>query len=137
MEKYKHSLEIQIRFSDIDPLNHVNNSCVFQYYDLGRINYVESVLGTDLDWTEVVVVIVHIEANFLSPILKSDKIVVETHLEGFGNKSMTMQQRIVDCRSGLIKSTCQTILSGFDKRNSSSVVIGQAFKQRFMDYESS
>jgi acyl-CoA thioesterase FadM len=95
----------------------------------------EEVLGQNLDWANIVVVIVHIEANFLIPIVKSDKIVVESHLESFGNKSMTMQQRIVDSQSGLIKSTCRTILSGFDRRTSDSAVISEEFKQFFLDYE--
>ncbi|MDR1726264.1 MAG: thioesterase family protein [Bacteroidales bacterium] len=135
MEKYKHSLAIQIRFSDIDPLNHVNNSCVFQYYDVGRINYMEDVVGKNLDWSHVVVVIVHIEANFLIPILKSDNIEVQTHLVGFGTKSMTMQQRIIDIETGMIKSTCTTILSGFNRETSQSMVIPEDFKQKFFDYE--
>jgi acyl-CoA thioester hydrolase len=132
---YKHSLPIQIRFSDIDPLNHVNNSCVFQYYDVGRINYMQTVMGREFDWSQVMVVIVHIEANFLVPILQSDRIEVQTHLTGFGNKSMTMQQRIVDIQSGMIKSTCETILSGLDRTSGQSAIIPDDFKQKFLDYE--
>jgi acyl-CoA thioester hydrolase len=132
--KYKHREPIQIRFSDVDPLNHVNNSCLFQYYDIGRINYFEAVMGK-LNWSEVVVVIVHLEADFKIPILKNDRIVVETRLEKFGNKSMSMQQRIVDVESGLIKSTCKTILSGFDKISSTSILIPEDFKQRFLAFE--
>ena len=67
-DTYKHRLQVQIRFSDLDALNHVNNSFQAQYYDLGRINYFEQVMGEQLDWTKVVVVIVNTENNFFSPI---------------------------------------------------------------------
>ena len=41
-----------------------------------------------IDWTEIVVVIVNIEINFISPILQGDDIYVESKLTNFGNKSM-------------------------------------------------
>ena len=75
-DTYKHRLQVQIRFSDLDALNHVNNSFQAQYYDLGRINYFEQVMGEQLDWTKVVVVIVNTENNFFSPIVQGEKVFV-------------------------------------------------------------
>jgi acyl-CoA thioester hydrolase len=133
-DTYKFKLPIQIRFSDLDALNHVNNSFHAQYYDLGRINYFEKVMGEGLDWSEVCVVIVNTDTNFFSPIFQSDKLWVETKLVKFGNKSMTTHQRLIDDK-GIVKGTCKTILAGFDAQNHCSAPIDEDFKRRFLEFE--
>lgn len=131
---YKFRLEVQIRFSDLDALNHVNNSFQAQYYDLGRINYFERVMGEQLSWSDITVVIVNTETNFFIPIMQGEKIYVETKLVRFGNKSMITHQRLIDDK-GVVKGTCKTVLAGFDKRTNSSAQIDENFKRRFLDFE--
>lgn len=131
---YKVSLKVQIRFSDLDALNHVNNSFQSQYYDLGRIDYFEKVMGRELDWSKVVVVIVHTENNFFSPIVQGEEIFVESKLVKFGNRSMTMTQRLVDSK-GVVKGTCRTILAGFNRDTNASAPIEEDFKRRFLEFE--
>lgn len=131
---YKVSLKVQIRFSDLDALNHVNNSFQSQYYDLGRIDYFEKVMGRELDWSKVVVVIVHTENNFFSPIVQGEEIFVESKLVKFGNRSMTMNQRLVDSK-GVVKGTCRTILAGFNRDTNASTPIEEDFKRRFLEFE--
>lgn len=131
---YKVSLKVQIRFSDLDALNHVNNSFQSQYYDLGRIDYFEKVMGRELDWSKVVVVIVHTENNFFSSIVQGEEIFVESKLVKFGNRSMTMNQRLVDSK-GVVKGTCRTILAGFNRDTNASAPIEEDFKRRFLEFE--
>lgn len=133
--KFKHSVSIQIRFSDIDPLNHVNNSIIAQYYDIGRVGYLQKVLGYDLEWSDVSVVIVNLNTNFFAPITIGDDIFVETKLIGFGNKSMRTFQQIIDKNSNVVKSTCETIMSGFDKTTNQSSTIPDEIKKAFLDFE--
>lgn len=134
-DKFKHSIPVQIRFSDLDSLNHVNNSFHSQYFDVGRINYFEAVMGSKIDWSKIKVVIVHIEIDFLEPIFQGDKINVESKIISFGNKSMKMLQRIVDIQTGNVKSICETILSGFKHSTNSSMVIPEEFKSIFWKFE--
>jgi acyl-CoA thioester hydrolase len=123
---------IQIRFSDIDAVNHVNNAVIAQYYDVGRIAFFEAALGEDFKWTEILAVVVYTENNFYHSINQGDKIYVETHLVKFGNKSMTMFQEIIEEQTGIVKSSCKTILAGYDKINHCSTHIPEDFKQKFI-----
>jgi acyl-CoA thioester hydrolase len=132
---FNHSIPIQIRFSDLDALNHVNNGFQCQYFDVGRIHYFRDALKRDIDWSKEFVVLVHIDIDFLSPIMEKDKIFVESKLIEFGKKSMKMYQRIIDKENNIIKSTCYGILSGFDRDKNCSIPIPDEFKQAFIDYE--
>ncbi len=133
-DKYKFRLRVQLRFSDLDALNHVNNSFQAQYYDLGRINYFETVMGQKLNWGEVLVVIVNTDTNFFAPIVQGEELYVETKLVRFGNRSMITHQRLITAE-GVVKGTCKTVLAGFNRRTNSSAPIDEEFKRRFLEYE--
>jgi acyl-CoA thioester hydrolase len=91
--------------------------------------------GGHFGWNEVLVVIVNTENNFFHPILQGEEIYVDTKLVGFGNKSMTMHQRIIT-NDGQIKGTCKTILAGYNQKTHSSAPIPQEFKDKFLKFES-
>ena len=63
--KFNHTLPIQLRFNDVDKFGHVNNTVYFSFYDLGKTEYFASVCP-HVDWQKDGIVVVHIEANFLS-----------------------------------------------------------------------
>jgi acyl-CoA thioester hydrolase len=44
-----HITPIQIRFNDIDKLNHVTNSVYQQYFDLGKMDYFNDVLQEQMN----------------------------------------------------------------------------------------
>ncbi|MDE6654960.1 MAG: acyl-CoA thioesterase, partial [Muribaculaceae bacterium] len=43
--KFHDSVDIQMRFKDVDLFGHVNNTVYFEYMDLGKVHYIENVLG--------------------------------------------------------------------------------------------
>ena len=94
-EDFRHSLPIQIRFNDVDSYGHVNNNAYFAYYDLGKEDYLRSVLSVDFRAADVAPVIANINADFLLPIFYGDSIVIETRVSHIGNKSFTLEQRAV------------------------------------------
>ena len=49
-ESFKHKVEIQIRFKDLDMLGHVNNANYFTYAEYARLKYFDHVVGEDKDW---------------------------------------------------------------------------------------
>lgn len=126
---------IQIRLSDLDPLGHVNNGVQFFYYDLGRIHYLEAVNGCSISWTEIDMVVVHTGCDFMRSIRDKENIAVETRITELGNKSIRMVQRIINTDSQEIKSTCLTVLAGFDRAQDCSKPIPESFKQKARAFE--
>ena len=132
--KFRHTLPIQLRFNDIDQFGHVNNSIYFTYYDLGKTEYFAKV-HPDLDLRKDGVVVVNIEANFLSPILVADKVAVQTTVAEIGNKSMTLLQQVLDTETKEIKCTCKSILVAFDIKKNESKQIPESWKEAVSAYE--
>ena len=108
---FNHSIEIQIRFADLDALNHVNNGFQCHYFDVGRVNYFQDALKRNINLAEIDLVLVHTEFDFLAPIEGNDEILVQSKTISFGKKSVKMFQRIIDKDSGKVKTTCYSVLS--------------------------
>ncbi len=109
-KNYKHYLPIQIRFVDIDRLNHVNNSCYLNYFELGRVNYFNVVLNSNINWNTHGFVLARTEINHLEPIFLTDEIVCCTRISKIGTKSVTIENSILkkenngnytECSNGL------------------------------------
>lgn len=126
---FRHSLPVQIRFNDVDRYGHVNNNSYFAYYDLGKEEYLRSVLRTDYRNAEVVPVIAHIEADFISPIFYGDEIAVQTRTAHIGQKSFTLEQRAINQKTGQVVCQCRTVMVCFNLRTQESAEMPEAYRQ--------
>lgn len=111
---FRHRMNVQIRFNDIDTLGHVNNAVYFTYFDLGKAKYFETVLGGNVDWGNVNVVIANVNCNFFAPVFFNEPIEVITKTRCIHRSSFELVQQIVDAETGDVKSECRTIMVGFD-----------------------
>lgn len=132
---FHHQVPIQVRMTDIDPVGHVNNSVQLTYYDLGRLKYLETIQKKEIVWQELDMVIVHTACDFYNSIFLNDNIAVETKVIGIGEKSVKILQRIIDNTTNEIKSTCYSVMSGYDKKNNCSKKISEHFKTKVLEFE--
>lgn len=132
--KFHHTLPIQLRFNDVDKFGHVNNTVYFTYYDLGKTEYFTSVYP-NLDWDRDGIVVVHIEVDFISQILGTSSVAVQTTVVEIGNKSMTMVQRVIDTKTNEVKCYCKSIMVAFDMEKHDSKEIPEDWKEAICAFE--
>lgn len=120
---YHHSLPIQIRFSDVDRFGHVNNNAYFAYYDLGKQEYMQHVLGSDVFDAEIVPVVASINVDFFIPVRYGDAVSVETAVTHLGNKSFTLEQQAVRTDTHEVLCRCRTVMVCVHKTDGSSAPI--------------
>lgn len=132
---YRFSVPIQVRMSDLDPFVHVNNGAQCNYFDYGRSSYFEQVFQQPIDWTKLDLVLVHVELDFQNSIEFHDQIVCETKVLSIGHKSVKMMQQLRDLRTGMVKTTCYSVLAGFDRNTHQGIPIRDEYKKMFSDFE--
>ena len=110
---YRRRMPIQIRFNDADSYGHVNNNAYFSYYDLGKMDYLNSVMGADGKAHGIVPIVANISADFFHPVFYGDEIVVETCIPHIGKKSFTLQQRAVNVKTNTGVWPCATVMDCF------------------------
>ncbi len=123
-----HTTPIQIRFNDVDQMGHVNNAVIMEYFDLGKDAFFSShgLPPTKGDFT---IMVVHYDVDFKAQIRYHDSIQVETEIERFGTKSLTVLQRVVNSENGTVCVECRTVMAGYRRSTNSSEVIPDEVKQ--------
>lgn len=114
-ESFPHWTELKIRFRDLDPLNHVNNAVYNTYFEEARVNFVQSVnMFHDSMTKGKSFVLVHIEIDYLKPILYGESILIGSALDSLGNSSINGFQAIFGKDNKELKAVCKTTGVWFD-----------------------
>ncbi len=120
---------IQVRFSDTDMLGHVNNSSYNQFFDIGRYECLTKTFGDLNNWKEKMLVVVHIETDYLKPVFIETHINVQTQITEIGNRSLKMCQQIAN-DEGEIMVKSMSVMSAFDARTGQSFIIPDEWRNR-------
>jgi acyl-CoA thioester hydrolase len=83
--------KIQVRFSDLDVLGHVNNSVYFSYFEMTRVHYFQELLGKQWDWKKFGVVLVRNEIDYKRSVLLHDEPEIQMFTEFVGSKSFGLR----------------------------------------------
>ncbi len=105
------STPIQIRFSDCDMLQHVNNAVYLQYFETSRIKFFKSEIPT-WDWKKKGIILLKNVVEYKLPLLLTDECVVEVNCIHIGSKSFTLSYHLKV--GDVLKSYGESILVCFD-----------------------
>ena len=131
---FRHVLPIQIRFNDVDKFGHVNNTIYFQFYDTAKTDYFAAVCK-DVDWESVAIVVVKIEAEFLSQIKAGEHIAARTRVTKIGNKSFQLEQDIINVDTQEVKCRCLSVMVLYDLVNHQSMPFPDNWRHAICQYD--
>ncbi len=132
---FKHSLDIQIRFNDLDIFSHVNNAVIQEYFDLGRLYYLQKVLKGEIKTGKNTLIIASIKTDFMEPVFLENRIIVKTSVFCIGNKSLKMIQQLYEVSGGKIKAECESVMVAFDISNQESTEFPDKWRQNIIAFE--
>ena len=88
------SLDIEVRWRDLDAFNHVNNASYLGYIEEARVRWFKS-LSEDWAGESAAPNLAAININYRKPVGWPEVLRVELSAERLGNKSLTLGHRIV------------------------------------------
>lgn len=132
---FRHSLRLQTRFTDCDMLGHVNNNTYLSYFDLGKARYFEKALGPLFDFGRITVAIVNINVDFYEQAFFTEDLDVWTRVTAIGNKSLTLEQRVVNAATGHVKCRAVTVMTSFDPSTARSTPLLPEWKAAIAAFE--
>lgn len=135
--EYHHVIPIQIRFADVDRLNHVNNACYLTFFELGRVKYFNQVLDRHVSWSEKGFVLARTEIDHLKPVYLNDDVYCFTKTLKLGNKSLTVKNLIAKLKDDeLIECAVGTgVLVATDYLRNESIEIPGKWRELIKTYE--
>lgn len=132
---YRHYLPIQTRFTDFDMLGHMNNNVYMALMDMGKADYFERVTEGRVDWKNPGMVVVNITCDYHAPAYPDESIELYTTVTCVGERSLTLDQRIVNAMTLEVKCVATTVMAGFDTATSASRPIPAEWVRALERYE--
>lgn len=130
--------EIQIRFSDIDAMGHLNNATYLTYFESARIDFLSKVTPINWDEKKYGLIVARAEINYIAPVFLKDKIRVYVKTNRIGNKSFEVGYKMVKFLSdGTEKIVADgvTVLVAYDYETGKSMTLLDHWKTNLLQFE--
>lgn len=129
--------ELQVRWMDLDPLAHVNNSIYIQYFELGRGKYM-SVASPTWDWHMNMFLIANITCDYKRELKLTDHHpTVWVRTLRFGAKSFDLEYLICSEKEGeiILHAQGKSTQVMFDMKERCTIQIPEWLKKEITAYE--
>lgn len=123
---------VQKRFSDVDSFMHVNNIWQQSYFDMGKTDFYQKVLGITGVFDRLRIITASTHTDYLGQVRLQDDIVVVTDVTRLGTKSMTLHQRIMSGDRCLTESS--SVMVAFDFELQQTVAMPEAWRLKLEEY---
>ena len=137
LNRFKHYIDLNVRFMDLDALQHVNNARYLNFLEESRIAYSQEVLNMFNNLDELNVVVARIEIDFMRPIMYNEKVRIYTKVSHIGNSSFVFESVICAKTKEKVLPAArafQTIVA-FDPKTQRSTSLPEDIKQKVAAYE--
>jgi YbgC/YbaW family acyl-CoA thioester hydrolase len=124
-----HEKAVEIRWSDVDAYQHVNNAVYATYLEECRDEWVERALGDAGDGWDLV--LARVAIDFRRELrLEDEEVVVSCTLERIGNSSLTLREQ-VRTRDGELAAEAEAVLVARDRELGRSRTLTAAEREAF------
>lgn len=123
---------VQKRFSDVDSFMHVNNIWQQSYFDMGKTDFYNRVLGITGVFDKLRIITASTHTDYRGQVHLMDDIVVRTDVSRIGNKSMTLHQCIMLGEKILTESS--SVMVAFDFETQETVPMPEEWRTKLSEY---
>ncbi|MBD5281794.1 MAG: acyl-CoA thioesterase [Muribaculaceae bacterium] len=127
--------EVQIRFTDIDMLGHLNNAVYTQMMDIGKVAYFTAINGGPIEWGSVNLVVANINVNYLKQTTLYEPLEVLTRCHKLGTKSLVLHQQVVNSATGEVKADGYATMVSIDLKSKITTPITSDWRQKLSAFE--
>jgi len=133
--KYIFTMKLDIRWSDMDELRHVNNAVYLTYFEQARVYYFQE--ACQWNWKEIVVILASAHVDYLRPVVFPNPTYVYVRTSKIGTKSFEISYLITSIVNGIeeLTTTGHTTMVLYDYESNKSVSIPDFLRERIRAYE--
>ena len=138
LARFPVSIEIPVRWGDMDAFQHVNNTIYFQYFETARVAYLDALgvagfMGID----EIGPIIASINCRFRYPLTFPDTVVAGVRVTQMGDDRFMMEHRLVSQRHGIVAAEGVATVVTYDFRTARKASIPSRVKSAIEQLETS
>ncbi len=128
-------MKLDIRWSDMDEMRHVNNAVYLTYFEQARVYYFHE--SCQWDWNDIGAILANAHVDYLRPVVFPNPTNVYVRTTKLGNKSFELHYIITSEVNGVeeLTTTGHSTMVMFDYKTSSSVAMPENLKEKIRNYE--
>ncbi len=127
-EMARFTIDIQMRFRDIDGMGHVNNAVYLSYCELARTQfYLKHNFKRSLH--EIDFILAHVDIDYVSVAEWGDQVQVAVWPSKVGNTSFILSYEITEKKTGRLIAKSTSVLVSYDYAKKRSKPIPPAFRK--------
>ncbi len=119
---------VEVRYSDVDAMNHVNNAVTVSYLEVARVKLWRSRFAFRGGAADFPFIVARIEVDYRSPIELGDTVVVGLGVPHIGRTSFTFAYRIE--ASGRLAAEARSVQVVYDYARSAAAPIPGELRER-------
>ena len=128
------SIDIDVRFRDLDAMGHVNNAVMFTYFEIGRTEFFLGQLASDAP-PNFNFILAHIRCDYLLPVMLEDRPALHIWIDNIGSKSFQLVYELADrADAARVFARGASIQVCYDYQEGRSVELPAAFKEQLGQY---
>jgi acyl-CoA thioester hydrolase len=133
--RFVFKMKLDIRWSDMDEMRHVNNAVYLTYFEQARVYYFQQ--ACYWDWKEIGVILASAHVDYLRPVVFPNDTYVYVRTSKLGNKSFDLQYMITSIENDIeyITTTGYTTMVLYDYDTNKSVLIPEHLRVRINEFE--
>lgn len=134
-KKFRFKMKLDIRWSDMDEMRHVNNAVYLTYFEQARVYYFHE--ACQWNWKEIGAILANAHVDYLKPVVFPNPTYVYVRVSKLGNKSFETTYMITSIVNGeeQITTTGYATMVLFDYQTNASVAMPEYLKERLKNYE--
>lgn len=110
---FRFKAEVQVRFRDLDPLNHVNNAVYLTYFETARIAYWMALTGAS-ELRDLRQIVAEVTCTYRSPATLNERLDVWVAATRLGRTSFDYAYRIEEQTGGRLIATGRSVQVMYD-----------------------
>ena len=136
-EKFKHRIQPEIRFVDIDAFGHVNNAHYLTYFEQARVKYFNDIVDWNYASGKQGIILARAEINYAMPVRLADQVIILTRCSRIGTKSFDLEYRMIKEHEGkeILLADGITVMVAFDYSTHKSILIPDEWKSALKKFE--
>jgi acyl-CoA thioester hydrolase len=133
ISKFRFSMPVSMRWSDLDEFGHVNNAVYLTYLEEGRVAYFAN--GIPWNWRTERFLLARAEVDFRAELKFTDKPRLYIRCAELGGSSFVFEYLIADESKERVYSTARSVQVMIDMDSGKSQPLSADIRQRFITFE--
>lgn len=131
-----YSMQIPVRFRDLDAMGHVNNAVFFTYFEIGRETFDSDIVSSQIEKSLSSFILAHISCDYIRPVTMGSRLTLTMAVKKIGKKSFDYLYILSDSVDESVEyARGESVQVCYDYERNKSVDLSPEFREILIKFQ--